>query len=121
MELCKVELNGVDIALVRSDEILIIDVQSALDLLATVRYQTDCDRMILPKSIISEDFFDLKTGLAGEVLQKFVNYQMKVAIVGDFSIYVSQSLRDFIYESNNVKEIFFLSDEKQAKQKLADC
>lgn len=119
MEINKIIENKVEIALVSSDDILINDVQSALDLIATVRYETDCDRMILNKSAICEEFFDLKTKLAGEVLQKFINYQMKIAIVGDFSMYKSKSLKDFIYESNNGKCIFFLEDEKQAVEKLS--
>lgn len=49
----------------------------------------------------------LKTRLAGEILQKFVNYNIKVAIIGDFTIYTSKSLRDFMYESNKGKDIFF--------------
>ncbi|MFA6984095.1 MAG: DUF4180 domain-containing protein, partial [Sedimentibacter sp.] len=73
---------------------------------------------ILNKSAICEEFFDLKTKLAGDILQKFVNYHVKIAIVGDFSVYTSKSLRDFIYESNKGKTIFFLQDEKQAIEKL---
>lgn len=70
------------------------------------------------KSALSEDFFDLKTRLAGDVLQKFINYRMKIAIIGDFSIYKSNSLRDFIYESNKGRDLFFLSDENEAMEKI---
>lgn len=119
MQITTTTENGVDIVLVRSDEILITDVQSALDLMATVRYQAGSDRMIIQKSNIAEDFFNLSTRMAGEILQKFVNYQMKVAIVGDFSVYASKSLKDFIYECNQGKDIFFLPDERQALEKLS--
>jgi hypothetical protein len=98
---------------------LINDVQSALDLMAVVRYETDCDRIIINKSVISEDFFDLSTKLAGNILQKYINYQMKIAIIGDFSVYKSKSLKDFIYECNNGKDIFFLPDENQAIERLS--
>jgi len=119
MKITKVETNGVHIAIVISNEILIEDVQSALDLMATVHYEAGCDRIIINKSLISERFFDLKTRLAGEILQKFTNYRVKVAIVGDFSVYSSQSLKDFIYESNNGNAIFFLPTEQQAIEKLS--
>ncbi|HZG79514.1 MAG TPA: DUF4180 domain-containing protein [Brevibacillus sp.] len=119
MKITKVETNGVHIAIVSSNEILIEDVQSALDLMATVHYEAGCDRIIMNKSLISERFFDLKTRLAGEILQKFTNYRVKVAIVGDFSVYSSQSLKDFIYESNNGNAIFFLPTEQQAVEKLS--
>jgi hypothetical protein len=111
--------NDKGIAIVKSSEILITDVQSALDFIATIRYKTDCDRIVLNKSAICEDFFQLKTKLAGEILQKFINYYVKIAIIGDFSVYSSKSLRDFIYESNNGESIFFLPDENQAIEKFS--
>lgn len=114
-----VKKNNIDLAIVVSDEEIISDVQSALDLMATVNYESGCNRIILNKTAICEGFFDLKTRLAGEILQKFINYQTKIAIIGDFSTYSSKSLKDFIYESNNGREIFFLSDEAQAIDKLS--
>lgn len=108
-----------EVALVQSDEIIITDVQSALDFIATIRYETDCDRVALNKSAITEDFFKLSTCLAGEVLQKFVNYQMKFAIIGDFSCYTSKPLKEFIYESNHGKNVFFVSTQEEAIEKLA--
>ncbi|WP_313342435.1 DUF4180 domain-containing protein [Sedimentibacter sp.] len=119
MEIDVININNVEIANVKSDEILIKDVDSALDLMATVRYETDCDRMMLNKSVISEEFFNLSTKLAGDILQKYINYQMKIAIVGDFSVYESKSLRDFIYECNSRKDIFFFPNENQAIEKLS--
>jgi hypothetical protein len=111
--------NNNCIAVINSDEILISDVQSSLDLMATIDYEYQCNRIIINKSAICEDFFHLSTKLAGEILQKFINYNFKIAIVGDFSIYTSKSLKDFIYESNNGKDIFFVLDEKQAIEKLS--
>lgn len=119
MKINTIKKNDIEISVVESNGILITDVQSALDLMATVRYEAECDRIILNRSALSEDFFDLKTRLAGEILQKFINYRMKVAIVGDFSVFSSQSLKDFIYECNKGKDIFFLSNEEQAIDKLS--
>ena len=119
MQITTIRENSVEIAIVNSNEILITDVQSALDLMATVDYEMGCKHMILDKSLICEDFFDLSTKLAGDILQKYINYHTKIAIVGDFSVYNSKSLKDFIYECNNGKDIFFLSDVKQAIEKLS--
>jgi hypothetical protein len=121
MKISTIKKNNIEIAVVNSSEILITDVQSALDFMATIRYDTGCDRIVLNKSAICEDFFHLSTKLAGEILQKFINYHVKIAIVGDFSAYTSKSLKAFIYESNNGKDIFFLSDEKNAVEKLSNC
>jgi hypothetical protein len=73
---------------------------------------------LLNKTNIAEDFFDLSTRLAGEILQKYTNYQVKIAIVGDFDQYKSKSLKDFIYESNQGSRAFFLQDKQAALQAL---
>ena len=116
----ELELVGQNNSLVRviSDECVITDGQSVLDLIATVRYETHCDRLILDKASITEEFFRLATGVAGEVLQKCVNYHVKMAIVGDFSKYTSKPLRDFIYESNKGKDFFFVGTLDEAIEKL---
>ena len=119
MKITTITKNHVDIAVINSDEVLLTDVQSVLDLMATVQYETGCERIVLHKSAVCEDFFQLHTKLAGGILQKFVNYQKKLAIIGDFSLYSSKSLKDFIYESNQGKDIFFLPDEEQAIEKLS--
>jgi len=113
------KLDGQEIAIVSGGEIVIEDVQSALDLMATVQYETDCNRFVIHKSMISEDFFDLKTRLAGDILQKFVNYRVKMAIVGDYSGYDSRSLRDFIYECNHGSDFFFVSTQQEAIERLS--
>lgn len=107
------------VACVQSDAPLITNAQSALDLIANVRYQTEADTVLLQQSALTRDFFVLSTGLAGEVLQKFINYQMKLAIVGDFSGYTSKPLHDFIYESNQGKDVFFASSNEDALQKIS--
>lgn len=119
MSINSIKVNDVSIAVVSSNEILITDVQSALDIVSTVRYETGSDCVIINKSAICEDFFNLRTKLAGDILQKFINYHMKIAIVGDFSVYTSKSLKEFIYECNKGKDTFFLPDESQAIEKLS--
>lgn len=73
----------------------------------------------LIKKIVADDFFVLSSGVAGEILQKFVNYQAKLAIFGDYSKYTSKPLKDFIFESNKGKNVFFVDDENQAIEKLS--
>ncbi|MDO4269809.1 MAG: DUF4180 domain-containing protein [Eubacteriales bacterium] len=111
--------NGVSVAVLQSETPLITNVQSALDLAMTARYETGCDRVALNKGAVCEDFFVLSTRLAGEVLQKFINYQIKFAIYGDFSGYTSKPLRDFIRESNRGHDIFFTETAEQAVDRLS--
>jgi hypothetical protein len=114
-----IEKSGVKIVIVNSGEKVISDSQSALDLLATVNYDYDSTRIVISKENIVDAFFILSTGLAGEVLQKFINYHGKIAIFGDFSRYTSKPLRDFIYESNRGKDVFFVSTKEEAVERLA--
>ena len=65
-------------------------------------------------------FFIPSTGMAGEILQKFMNYHVKAAIYGDYSHYTNKPLKDFIYESNHGKDFFFVSTKEEAVQKLTE-
>ncbi len=111
--------NGIAIALVSSDSLVLCDIHCALDLLATAQYQMGCSHIAISKHLVTEKFFTLRTGLAGEILQKFITYQTKIAIYGDFSTYTSKPLHDFIYESNKGNHIFFVDTQQQAISKLA--
>ena len=118
MNIRKVTANGNEIAIVNSEEVLISDVQSALDFMMSVNYETGSHSIIINKGAVIEDFFVLSTRIAGEILQKFITYQFKLVIVGDFSGYTSKPLKDFIYESNKGRDIFFVSAEEEAIKKL---
>ncbi len=107
-----------DIAVIHSDTPLITDAKSALDLIASVGFETSATKIAINKTAISEDFFRLSTGFAGEVVQKFVNYGYRLAIIGDFSGYTGKPLRDYIYECNNGKHLNFAADGEEAVRKL---
>jgi hypothetical protein len=117
MQINLVPINGSLIAEIVSETIVITEVQDALDLMANCRYQGANSIIVLEKHVLPE-FFDLKTGIAGEILQKFSNYNMRLAIVGDFAKYTSKSLNDFIYESNKTGRINFVGSTDEAKNRL---
>ena len=100
--------NGQSIALI-DKSVKINTVQDLLDLFATADYEHGCSGLIVNKESLNEDFFDLETRVAGELLQKCSNYRMRFAVVGDFSGYTSRSLRDFIFECNRGTLVFFKS------------
>ncbi len=84
-----------------------------LDIMGDAGYN-GCSKLIVHSRDLSSDFFDLRTGLAGEVLQKFSNYRMRLAIVGDFSHLTSRSWRDIIRESNRGRTVSFLPTLEEA-------
>lgn len=109
--------NGKKVAEVISDSIVIGKTQDALDLMVDPALEGS-RRIIIGRKNIAPEFFDLSTRVAGEILQKFVNYRVKLAIIGDFSNIAPGALKDFIYESNRGSEIFFCRDIESAKLKL---
>ena len=119
MQIEKITRNNVEIANIKADETVITDAQSAVDLMMTVKYQTEIKNIAISKNLIADSFFVLSSGLAGEILQKFVNYRFRIAIYGNFSHYTSKPLKDFIYESNNGHDVFFTDDLESAVKKLA--
>jgi len=112
------EQNGIRIAEVIAEEILIRNLQDGLQLLVDLYYQ-DFGKIILYGKNITPDFFDLKNGLAGEVLQKFSNYRVQLVIVGNFSAYTGKSIRDFIYESNKNRQVNFVGELEEAITRLS--
>ena len=85
-----------------------------LDLMATCWYEGYIG-IIIQQESLPVGFFDLKSGLAGEILQKFSNYRMRIVIEGDFSQIKSKSLAAFITECNRGGDVCFSAREPGAK------
>ncbi len=97
--------------------VIITGVQAAMDLMTDVLYHYGCDTILIHRKNICPEFFDLSTRLAGEILQKYTTYHVKIAIIGNFDD-ASSSLKDFIRECNKGNQIFFLPTQQEALQKL---
>jgi hypothetical protein len=108
MKLNLFDKNGIKMVELISDEIEIKNGQDVLDLMGKC-YPLKVDKLVVHEKNLIPNFFDLKTGIAGEILQKFAVYKFPVIIVGDFSKYKSQPLKDFIYESNKGDLINFIN------------
>ncbi|MBW6480848.1 MAG: DUF4180 domain-containing protein [Bacteroidales bacterium] len=113
------QINEVKIAEVISEDIIINSVDSAVNLLGNLYYQ-GFDKIIIHEKILTPDFFDLKNGMAGDILQKFSNYRMPLAIIGDFSKYTSKSVNAFINECNRGKQINFVNSLPEALKALSN-
>ena len=111
--------NNIVVAELIADKLIIAEVQDALDLISDLG-TNDCNRIIIKDANLSKDFFRLRSGLAGDILQKFSTYSVKLAIIGDFSKYRSAPLQDFIRESNKGNQIFFLGSLDTALKRLSN-
>lgn len=101
-------INDTKVAEIISDKVIMRTIEDGLELIGNLYYQ-GYDKIIIYDHNITPDFFYLKTKIAGDILQKFAQYQMSLTIIGDFSKYNSDRLNEFIYESNKGKQINFLS------------
>lgn len=113
-----IDVNGTLVAELISDEIVITEPQDALDIMAESGY-LGSDKLIFHEKNLTPAFFDLKSRLAGEILQKFSNYRVQLAVVTDPAKFTSKSLQDFIRESNKMGRVFFVSSREEAFKKLA--
>ena len=107
-----IETHNIDntrVAEIITDKVILRSTEDGLELLGNLYYQ-GFDKIIIHEKNITPEFFDLKTKIAGNILQKFAQYQMPLIIVGDFSKYKSKSLNDFIFESNKGSQVNFVSD-----------
>lgn len=111
-------IHNTSIAEVVTDAVIISNGQDVLDLIYNPAL-TDVTGIILHKENIIPAFFELHTGIAGDVLQKFVNYRCRLAIVGNFTNVTSKSLQDFIRESNKGKSVYFAENVAEAVAALS--
>jgi hypothetical protein len=111
---------GVRVLTVPAQGPAIRDGADALDLVAA-SFEEQADLVAIPLERLDPEFFTLSNGLAGEFLQKLVNYRLRVAIVGDISARVegSNALRDFVRESNRRKQTWFLASRDELRERLA--
>src|SRR5690606_10564555 len=99
-------INNKQVAEIIADEVIINNLEDALDLIGNVYYH-ELDTLILHEKNITRRFFYLSTKLAGDVLQQFTQCRMALIIIGDFEKYQSKSLNDLTYESNQGKQANF--------------
>ena len=107
----EIKIHTIDnrkIAEIISDNFVLQTVEDAVDLIGNMSYQ-GFDKLIIHEENMIPDFFELKNKIAGNILQKFSQYSMPLAIIGDFEKYESKSLNDFIFESNKGNQINFVT------------
>ncbi|MFI2508207.1 DUF4180 domain-containing protein [Streptomyces sp. NPDC018972] len=75
----------------------------------------------VPVERVADEFFALRSGVAGDVVQKFVNYRLRLVIVGDIVSHVADSdaLRDFVREANRGTQMWFVADHAELERRLA--
>lgn len=109
MDFESIEINGQSAARVADRGVVVTSAQDALTLVA----ESGCGRIVLRREQLHPDFYELRSGLAGEVMQKIVTYGCRLAIVGDFGDVHSRSFRALMHESNRTGRVVFAATEAE--------
>lgn len=105
-----IETNKGRISVLNDNKVQISNAEIFLDIISS----SSSDTLVISKENLTESFFDLKTGIAGEILQKVSNYKTRLIVLGDFNQHKSKSLNDFILESNKMGRVVFTDDINKA-------
>lgn len=102
------ERGGEHILLVDTDGPAIDDERQATDLIGEAAWQ-GASMLAIPAARLGAHFFQLRSGLAGAIAQKAVNYRLKLAVIGDISEHLaaSSALRDWVREADRRNDLWF--------------
>jgi hypothetical protein len=102
-------IHGVSVAVCSPDGAKLAADRDATDLIGELWGQ-DVDMIVIPTTRFADDFFVLSTRVAGEIIQKFVTYSLRLVILGDVTAHAERSsaLASYIYESNRGRHVWFL-------------
>ena len=92
-----------------------ITVQSLDDISDAIGKCFGARGLVLTESDVSKEFFDLKTRLAGELFQKFVNYQIRLAIVLTNPSSYGERFAELAYEHSTHPIIRFFGSTEEAR------
>jgi hypothetical protein len=77
-------------------------------------YEYNTSLFLLYESNFHPDLFDLKTGLAGAVFQKFAVYHARAAVVLDLGEKKNKRFEEYMYESNQGNQVRYFTDREKA-------
>ena len=94
-------------------------IQSASDISAALTASVERGGLVIDEKNLSPDFFDLKTGLAGQVLQKFVSYRTKLAVIVRDPARYGARFSELMHEHRIHPTVRFFSAEQPARPWLS--
>jgi hypothetical protein len=113
------ELGGVRVFV---SDVAVADDREAVQVIAQAHYEHDATWVAVEVGRLGDEFFELRTGRAGAIAQKFVDYRMGLAVIGDISekLAASKSLTDWVRESNRGRHLWFVPDLDALTVRLQD-
>ncbi|MEC2346112.1 DUF4180 domain-containing protein [Paenibacillus barengoltzii] len=114
-----VENNKQKIVVVTSAEPPIATGQDAIQLIEAC-IEHNAGRLIVYAEALSADFFNLRTGLAGEILQKFVNFSLRTALVVTDGSLIKGRMKELLAESKRGNTLRVFASQAEAEKWLAE-
>ena len=116
---CFIQLAGVQVYEVSGNGPELRTGQDAVDLMSAASEQR-ATWIAIPAARLGDEFFELRTRIAGEIAQKFAMYGAKVAIIGDISrrMAMSHSLAAFVAEANRGKSLWFVESNQELEDRF---
>jgi hypothetical protein len=113
-------MHGIDILVCASEGAILRTERDATDLIGDALGE-GVSMVLIPVARLSDEFFQLSTRVAGVIVQKFMNYRLRLVFVGDISPHLeaSASFRDFVVETNRGEEVWFVASEAELDQRLS--
>lgn len=113
------ELHGVRVLECSAEETRLRTYDDAVDIVGK-SFENRATLILIPVECLDDDFFRLRTRIAGELIQKIVQYRRRLAIVGDISRHLAESsaFRAFVNEANQGKDVWFLATREELDERL---
>lgn len=98
----------------------VLDIATLVEDLIGLAWQNDADLVVVSAARLPGGFFALRTGVLGTVAQKFSNYHLHMAVIGDIARHVeaSSAFRDYVREANAGGTVWFLPDLETLETRL---
>lgn len=96
-----------------------VEIRSVGDIADALIASIDGGGLLLDEAHLAPEFFDLRSGLAGEVLQKFTNYRARLAIVVSDPAAYGSRFGELVYEHRTHSAVRFFDSEQAARRWLA--
>jgi uncharacterized protein DUF4180 len=92
-----------------------ISIRSFRDISDAIAACFGTDGLILTEDDLAQEFFDLRSGLAGELFQKFINYKLRMAIVLPDPEAYGERISELAYEHKSHSMIRFVRSKDEAE------
>ena len=112
--------HGLRVLTLPADGPAIASESDAMDVIGD-SFGHEAEVVAVPVARLSPEFFRLRSGVAGAVVQKFVTYRLHLVVVGDVEHHgpTTGPAADWVREANRGRQLWFVADGAELDRRLA--